>query len=151
MPPKPPSVNFYPVSTRDAEAHLFIACRLVEKIIARGHRVHIHAADAEQARRMDELLWQFKAESFLPHRILDNDGENSAETENELQVTIGFAQLAPRLKDVLVNLAEQIYSLHGEFTKISDIVAADTGSLNSGRARYRYYQGQGYPLETHKL
>ncbi len=148
MPGKSPSVNFYPISDREPEAHLVIACRLVEKVVGLGYRVHVHAADQQQANRIDEMLWTLRAESFLPHAILASKDEQSPA---DLPVTIGFAQLSPQNKDVLINLAQQVHEQHAAFSKISDLVAADAANLQSGRLRYRFYQSQGYQLETHKL
>lgn len=145
---KSPSINFYAISDGEPEAHLVIACRLIEKVVGLGYRVHVHAADLQQANRIDELLWTFRAESFLPHAMLASKDDQSPA---ELPITIGFAQLSPQNKDVLINLAPQVHEQHAAFSKISDLVAADAASLQSGRLRYRIYQSQGYHLDTHKL
>ncbi|WP_174801194.1 DNA polymerase III subunit chi [Martelella limonii] len=47
---------------------------LVEKSLERGWRVAIQTASEEERDRLDELLWTFRADSFIPHGRDDEDG-----------------------------------------------------------------------------
>src|SRR3569833_3290107 len=64
-------VDFYilPDATTDGRERL--ACRLADKAYRLGHEVYIHARDRQHAARLDELLWTFRAGSFVPHQRVD--------------------------------------------------------------------------------
>ena len=51
------------------------ACEIAERIYAQGNRLQIIAGNEEQATRMDDLLWTYRPDNFVPHGIwkgLDN-------------------------------------------------------------------------------
>jgi len=45
------------------------ACEIVEENYARGRRLQIITLDQDQAERLDDLLWTFKPDSFIPHGL----------------------------------------------------------------------------------
>jgi DNA polymerase-3 subunit chi len=45
------------------------ACEIAEENYARGNRLQIIALDQEQAERLDDLLWTFKHDTFIPHGL----------------------------------------------------------------------------------
>ncbi|AJY46645.1 DNA polymerase III subunit chi [Martelella endophytica] len=47
---------------------------LVEKSLERGWRVAIQTASEAERDRLDELLWTFRADSFVPHGLDSEDG-----------------------------------------------------------------------------
>ncbi|MFM1897129.1 MAG: hypothetical protein RLZZ385_2203 [Pseudomonadota bacterium] len=143
-----PSVNFYPLTATEPDAHLVFACRLAEKALGLGHRVHVHLDDPEQAQRLDQLLWQFRPSAFIPHERLDSADPEALAT---VRVTLGHGELLPPQPDVLINLAAQVCAQHRKFRRISDIVPAVQPGLDLGRQRYRFYQEQGYGLDTFRV
>ena len=56
----------------------FRVCELAEGIYARGERLHILAPDSGQASRLDDLLWTFRPDSFIPHGLLKATGADPA-------------------------------------------------------------------------
>ncbi len=58
--------DFYIMNEVEDEQRFFIACRLTEKAMAQGLKVYIHTASEQSAQDMDDLLWSFKPESFIP-------------------------------------------------------------------------------------
>jgi len=44
-----------------------LACELAEHTYAQGDRLQIIAIDEEQAARLDDLLWTYKPDNFVPH------------------------------------------------------------------------------------
>jgi len=48
-------------------------CSLVADAVRQGRKVALFVPDAAQARRIDEGLWSFDDESFIPHSVL-HDG-----------------------------------------------------------------------------
>ena len=45
------------------------ACEIAEENYARGRRLQIITVDQEQAERLDDLLWTFKPDTFIPHGL----------------------------------------------------------------------------------
>ncbi|MCB1672301.1 MAG: DNA polymerase III subunit chi [Gammaproteobacteria bacterium] len=141
-----PKVSFYPLGKGSSQDTLVFACRLVDKAVQLGHRVHLLARDAAQLKLLDELLWQFQAESFLPHQCLTGES-----VEADIRVTLGVTDQLPGQRDILINLRDSVWEQHRQFPDIREIVPADAEQRKLGRQRYRYYQEQGYELETMKL
>jgi DNA polymerase-3 subunit chi len=52
--------------------------KLVQRSLARGWRVVVQASSAERVRHLDERLWTFSEESFLPHAA-DDEGDLAQE------------------------------------------------------------------------
>jgi DNA polymerase-3 subunit chi len=45
------------------------ACEIAEHTYAQGDRLQIIAVDEEQAARLDDLLWTYKTDTFVPHGL----------------------------------------------------------------------------------
>ncbi|HET8706271.1 MAG TPA: DNA polymerase III subunit chi, partial [Pseudomonadales bacterium] len=61
-------VTFYELTQSDEqdEGHLFL-CRLIEKAWSLGHYILVLSPDEAVLQALDDKLWQFSQESFLPH------------------------------------------------------------------------------------
>jgi len=57
-------VGFYHLGATSLERAL---PRLLERALAEGHRVVVHAGSAERVAHLDGLLWTYNDASFLPH------------------------------------------------------------------------------------
>ncbi len=137
-------VNFYTLSSEDTQSRYQFACRLTEKAVALGHRVLIHADSAEQAAQLDDLLWQFKPASFVPHGL-------ASESSGKESVLVSTGAYPDNMDDVLINLSAGACQQPQKFKRINEILNADPDVLQAGRNSYRFYQAQGCQPETHKL
>lgn len=137
-------VDFYLLIDTEPNAVDTLACRLLEKAYVRGHRVFVYCAEQTDALRLDELLWTFKEESFIPHNL---QGEGP---EPPPAIQIGYQQVAPRgYHDILLNLSGDIPVFHGQFQRLMEIVPASETAKASARERFRVYRKSGYTLNTH--
>ena len=136
-------VGFYVVQAAARQERLLVAARLADKAFARGHRIFINAADEDQARRLDELLWSFRPASFLPHGLL---GEELADT-----IAIGWGQEPTRYNDLLINLQLGIPPFFSRFKRVAEVVTQDPDSLAALRRSWTFYKERGYQLEKHDL
>lgn len=143
-----PKVSFYPLEQGGLDDALLFACRLTEKAMQLGHRVHLLVRSESQMQQLDELLWQFRADSFVPHQCL---GSEDAESPPDCLVTLGTVGHLPETREVLINLDETVWDEHQQFPDIREIIAAADNERSLGRVRYRAYQALGYPLETKRL
>jgi DNA polymerase-3 subunit chi len=143
-----PKISFYPLDKGNLDDALLYACRLTEKAVQLGHKVHLLVRSQDQALKLDELLWQFRPDSFVPHQTLPlQDGA----CQPDCPVTLGTQDHLPETRDILVNLGAEVWDHFQQFEDIREIVAAEDSERNLGRQRYRYYQDKGCSLETKKL
>ncbi len=134
-------VDFYILDAGEPLAALHYACRLLEKAYRSGHHSYVHCEDAEQARQLDTLLWQFRDEAFVPHSLTD-DSE---------PVLIGHQGQPGRHCDVLVNLSQRVPEAFSRFQRLAEIVCQDSDWLAASRQRYSFYKHRGYPMHTHSI
>ena len=137
-------VDFYILSEPRREVRARFACRVVEKAYQRGYRIHLHAGSGDEARALDDLLWTWREDSFLPHRLLA-DG-NGPEV-----IRIGHGAESWPAADVLVNLAPEVPAFFSGYPRVVEIVTQDPETTRLGREHYRFYRERGYPLNTHDL
>jgi len=136
-------VGFYVLKAAEPGERLAVAMRLTEKAWSHGNRVFIHAVDEEQARNLDEQLWQFRPASFLPHGII---GE-----ENSDLIGIGWGQEPGEHSDLLINLQLSIPGFFSRFGRVAEVVTQDAASLNALRKSWTFYRERGCQLEKHDL
>ena len=65
-------VDFYLLAADSRHDLLTTACKLIEKALANRQRVHVHTDDSELAGKIDQALWSYKPDSFIPHIILED-------------------------------------------------------------------------------
>ena len=140
----PPRIDFYVLDKYVADGRLRATCRLCKKIHALGHRAYVQTADSQQAKQLDDLLWTFRAGSFIPHGVY-------TQTDAEEPVALGHASEPAGHNDVLVNLSDEIPAYFSRFNRVAELVGPDEQERTAARERYRYYQDRGYTLNTHKL
>lgn len=140
-----PKIDFYILSDTSPNAELAFVCRLVEKAYKNRHRIYIHTEDQIIAHRMDELLWTYRDDSFLPHNLY---GEGP---EPPPPIQIGFNVTPENHRDILINLSSQVPAFYTQFNRLLECVAGEIQIQELARERYRYYRTQGHPITTHKL
>ena len=140
-------VDFYVLSDEAPDAIWRCACRLVEKAFDLDHRVYVHVASPEEARRFDELLWTFSDRSFIPHQVWQDD----APPHEIVKVLIGERPAPPTHREVLVNLSGKLPEEIEAFGRVAELVDTDSERKRLSRERYKVYRERGYALETHNL
>ena len=141
-----PRVDFYLLDEPAAGGRDATACRIAEMAWRRGHRVHVHVDSPESARRLDDLLWTWRDESFVPHAVCGEGEDAGAET-----VTIGWGTLPRFADDVLLNLDARVPDGFERFGRILEVVDGEEASRAAGRDRFRTYRDQGREPAAHRL
>jgi DNA polymerase III subunit chi len=139
-------VDFYVLPEASDEGPLPTACRLCEKAVGSGKRVHVHAPDEEVAREFDRLLWVYKQGGFVAHERV-----GASQDPAPASVLIGTGEPLPSHRDVLVNLAPAVPEFFDRFERVLEIVAGDTATRGASRGRFKFYRDKGLTPETHKL
>ena len=116
---------------------------LVERALARGWRALIHAESAERAQAVDNLLWTWSEESFLPHARA-GDCDSAKQT-----VLIATEEGNPNHADVLFAIGGATpRSWQGETAKFGRIVilfdGRDSSALSGARAAWSEARQNGH-------
>lgn len=138
-------VDFYILEDAAADARQRFACRLAEKAWLRGHKVYIHTGDPQLSTRMDQLLWTFRQESFVPHSLDDDPAADEA------QIHIGHSENPRHHDEVLINLAGEVPLFFSRFQRVAEVIDASEETRRAGRERFRFYRDRGYPLDSHSI
>lgn len=148
-------VDFYILPDRSDQARLLLACRLADKAVQQTLAVFLLTDSENEARKLDELLWTFSQNSFLPHRLAWETGAS-----NDEPILIGCHERAQAEMaepdetaawDLMINLTHDVPETFGRYQRLAEVVDADPARREEGRVRYRYYRDRGYELKTHRL
>lgn len=138
-------IDFYILQDASQEARLLFVCRLVDKAVGQGNRIFIRVDDTATAETLDDLLWSFRPESFIPHALVGMDEAADA------PVVISTGEDQADHHDVLINLTGQVPEFFSRFQRLAEIVVQRDEILEATRQHYTFFKQRGYPIKTHKL
>ncbi|CAA9890884.1 DNA polymerase III subunit chi [Candidatus Methylobacter favarea] len=141
-----PEVTFYILQSQSRNDRYLFACKLIEKAYRSGHFCYVLTDSDEQSQIIDDLLWTFRAGSFIPHQRYS--GEPPA-VENV--VLIGCLAAPPNWQKTLINLSSEYPQNFKLAERILEILADCDDTKEAGRNRYRRYQQAGANLTTHQI
>jgi DNA polymerase-3 subunit chi len=136
-------VNFYLLRHDDAQARLQLACRLSEQLLRQGRSVRVLAANEDEARTLDQLLWSFSAESFVPHAL-------HSEAPADCPVLIDW-NLDAFTDGTLLNLTAELPPQHGKLDSIAEFVLSNDEAKALSRRKWNAYKQQGHELQHHQI
>jgi DNA polymerase-3 subunit chi len=140
-----PQVEFHILSELGDDARLRHACRLVEQAYDDGQRVLVCVAAEADAHRLDEMLWTFRDQAFIPHEIV---AANSASHPRIMALITADAAAPTEFHAQLISLRNELPAALADFQRIIEIVDADPQRKQQARERYKHYREQGCSLET---
>lgn len=144
-----PEIDFYLVQDPHPGAREGFICRLVEKAYNLDHRVYIHTSSESAATALDDLLWTFRQQSFIPHEII---GDSDKGKDSDIcPVVLGRGGEPDTDRQVLVNYSAQVPAFFHRFARILEVVDQDPMVRNAGRNRYSFYREGGYAMRYHKI
>ncbi len=139
-------VLFYVLNQQDepgfqVPAHFNFACQIIADLFSRGRRVFVFTDNQEDAHQIDELLWGFDPERFIPHNLAGEGPKQGAPIE--------ISWLPPTNRRMtLINLSTNTPGFINQFNEIIDFVPADDTLKQQARARYVNYRQKGCQLST---
>lgn len=136
-------IDFYSLPDTDPEARIILTCRLLEKSLAKKHRVLIQVNDKDDAEQLSEKIWGFRPESFLAHGFLNEHPKN--------QIEIGWTNDHGSQSDILIQLSDEIPEFFSRFNRVIEITCNTPAIITPTRLHFRFYKERGYPLKHHKL
>ncbi|MDX1299970.1 MAG: DNA polymerase III subunit chi [Pseudomonas sp.] len=131
-----PRIEFYVLSTAVPGDRVRAACQLAMKAWRAGLPVFLRGSDDAQCAELDELLWRFKAESFVPHSLYQDDAQ--------APVAIGLDEEPSGSQGVLINLGNTLSPQIERFSRVIEIVNQEPDLLTACRENFRSYRQRGY-------
>ncbi len=132
----------------DEQTRLNFVCLLCEKAQAAKQRVAILCSDQTQAKALDERLWAFKPDSFIPHCFNDDD-------RDLLSHAVAVLSIVPQRliqADIIINLSlENSVEIPRRCSRIFEIVNQTPEILKATRQRFLHYRQIGLTPQTHHL
>ena len=123
-------------------------CDRVAALAAEGVRIYLRADSQARAHRIQELLWTFRDDSFVPHGLWQ--GEQGCDEP----VAVGWLDGNPNGARVLVlccsGVPPELAAQTRVFSRLVDFVPKrDAGETQAARERYRTLSQAGIPVEYH--
>lgn len=132
-----PAIQFYHLTTTPIEQAL---PKLMEKALGQQMRVVVRG-NPVQVKRLDEVLWSYDPNSFLPH------GTSADPLPQRQPIYLTSTEENPNNASLLVVADGQRYDGGGGFTRVFDIFdGADEDAVNAARFRWKSYKDKDYPL-----
>lgn len=136
--------DFYLIDKpRFREQPLLLVCELARKAFAAQQPTLVLARDFEQAEAIDELLWSFDEDAFIPHQLAgDDDDANTA-------VLIVPPGIDAADRPMIINLRDTCPT--GRFERVLEVVAADPAEREGSRERWKEYSRRGVNVAKHDM
>lgn len=139
-----PRADFYLIDKpRFREQPLLLVCELAKRAFATQQPALILTRDHAQAEAIDELLWAFDEDAFIPHQLAGDDDD--ADTA----VLIVPPGVETPDRPLLINLRETCPD--GRCERVLEVVAADPAERDGSRVRWREYQRRGFELHKNDM
>lgn len=139
-----PRADFYLIAKpRFREQPLLLACELAKRAFAAQQPMLILARDHAQAEALDELLWAFDEDAFIPHQLAGDDDDAGA------AVLIVPPGVDTPDRPLLLNLRE--HCAQGSFQRVLEVVPADEAERTGSRERWGEYKRRGLELAKHDM
>jgi len=138
-------IDFYII--KESTPDVF-TCRLSEKIYKSGLKLFINTSDQQMSEKLDQLLWTFHDQSFIPHTILSQTpSEDSADEQVQLS-----HEFEPKHNcQVLINLSHEVPNYFSRCERVAEVITATAEAKQSGRERYKFYRDRGYQINSHEI
>ena len=137
--------DFYLIAKpRFAGQPLLLVCELCRKANDAGLTTLVLARDSAQAEELDDLLWSFNPDAFIPHQIAGSD-----EDEEEALVLIAAPGQQPGLRPLVINLRDAAWMEPCD--RVLEVVPDDPAAREPLRERWRQYKAAGYALSKHDM
>ncbi len=140
--------DFYLIQKpRFREEPLLLVCELARKAHQAGLPCTVLARDAAQAEQLDDLLWSFDPDAFIPHQIVEPDMDEG--DDEEAAVLIATPEHDVALRPLVINLRDA--AVEGSVDRVLEVVPADAAARGPLRERWRQYKARGFTLTKHDM
>jgi DNA polymerase III subunit chi len=123
---------------------LQLVCELVKRCHGTGKPTLILCRDAAQAETLDDALWAFEEDAYLPHQVagLDEDDEVTP-------ILLATPDIDAADRPLVINLRDAAFA--GKCERVLEVVPADPAAREPLRMRWRDYKVRGYEMHKHEM
>ena len=122
------------------------ACEIAERFYIQGNKLQIIATDQQQAVRLDDLLWTFKPDSFVPHGFFEGEKD---EPTPPVVITIDEEKISGYEFLLMLNYCP--VQIVGQFSQIIHLVVVDNRErLDASRHYWTQLKEAGFTLRHQK-
>ena len=139
-------IDFYLLENPEQSVDGF-CCKLVEKAYRAGHDIFIQIDGDERMNSLDDLLWTFRPDSFLPHATANHEELTRANSP----IRLGRAGGNQGKMDLLINLSTEPSADFSRYQRVSEIISSEESDKVIGRNKFKAYQTQGIRPTHHKI
>ena len=137
--------DFYLIGKpRFREQPLLLVCELARKACDAGLPMLVLCASAAQAEQLDDLLWSFDPDAYVPHQIAGAD-----EDEEEVPVLLAAPEHDPGMRPMVLNLRDA--AVPDGFERVLEVVPADDSARGPLRERWKQYVARGIDVKKHDM
>ena len=128
-------------SDKDTRSAIYHACLQASHFYRQNLRVYIYTQDKQHAEQVDEMLWAFDSDSFVPHNLVGEGPKQGAIVE------IGY-QAPQGRRPVLINLTSTVPNFANQFQYIVDFVPSDETLKQQARERFKTCRQWGFQVDN---
>jgi DNA polymerase-3 subunit chi len=138
--------DFYMIAGKAqfVEQPLLLVCQLAVKALAANQPCLIFCESAEQADFLDDLLWDFDDDAFVPHQIVGTD-----EDEEVTPVLLVPPGVETPMRGLVINLRTELPP--PGYERVLEIVPADQAARAPARKRWLEYKQLGFELKRNDM
>ena len=132
------TVQFYHLTSTPLERAL---PKLLEKAVAAGYRVLLVGENDHQLEKLDQLLWTYDPDSFLPHGTI----KGGSSEKQPILINSNFE--SPNGANLLAIINGAMSDKTEQFDRIIDMFdGKDQQAVENARNRWKKYKDQGHSL-----
>ena len=134
-----PRADFYLIAKPRFRAEpLRLVCELAKRAFAAEQPTLILTRSQDQAEALDELLWAFDEDAFIPHQLAGDDDDAIT------AVLIAPPGVATADRPLVINLRDECAP--GLFERVLEVVPADEAERAGSRERWKTYKQAGFEV-----
>jgi len=139
-----PRADFYLIAKpRFRDDPLLLVCELARKAFESGQSTLVLVRSFEQAEQLDEKLWDFDENAFVPHQIAGDDDD----AITPVLIVPPGSETPDRA--LVINLRDDCAP--GLFERVLEVVPAEEDQRTGSRARWKTYQHAGFEVKKYDM
>jgi len=115
---------------------------LCSRAVVKGRKLTVFTQDDAMSTRIEDMLWQHSATSFLP------SARPGAPEQHDVSVVLDKDGEQLLQDDILINLKVEHPPFFSRFKYLVELVGVDDEDKASARARYKFYRDRGYQIKS---
>jgi len=137
---------FHILSKPTPSARNLHAVKLVDKAWQQGDRACVVCDNMQQAQELDDLLWNFAPEAFIPHSIVPDTATTCTDP-------VGILLCPPVAEDwdTVIILSATLPADADRFKRLALVAHNDPAVLNQARSHYKQLRALGIEPRVHDL